>query len=157
MFICKGIVSKLTHTQLKAGEIPMQLSPFHDPQDIAASAGHSWGVDGLIDVGKRTPTGGVARSLHVIIETGDFVEVTVTADIVTNSRADESTTSVHLRLEQVVQLASRDDNLVCFHFALESCCLYFQAGSDSENAEIVEEEVVVTRGIEFASDETTAQ
>lgn len=70
-------------------------------------------MDGLVDVGKRNPDGTVSRSLHVIIESGDFVEVTVTADIMTHvSKGSEMKAAIHLRLEQIVQLAPKGQDLV---------------------------------------------
>ena len=64
-----------------------------------------WLVTDKVQVGRRTNEGRLVRCSPLMIQKGDFVDISVVADIATFCSSGEQGGKVHFSLEQVIQLA----------------------------------------------------
>lgn len=77
-----------------------------DPENWYPAVANNWAVNERIEVGRRVPSGDIVNCTHLILSVGDFVDVTVVADI---SYRRNTGVSVHLAPTRVIQLTTAAD------------------------------------------------
>lgn len=82
---------------------PSALTASDDPDGKAKSVENQWRVVHRISVGKVRGDGRVVKCHHLEIMPGDFVDVTVVADIETVGTKN-ATSKVHFEIQRVVRL-----------------------------------------------------
>ena len=92
--------------QVRPNVIAKSIVPRTDlAYDDLKKVNKRWLVTDKVQVGRRTTDGRLVRCSPLMIQKGDFVDISVVADIATFCASGEQGGKVHFSLEQVIQLA----------------------------------------------------
>lgn len=85
-----------------------------DPKSQAKRIRKYWGISHRIDIGRfsKGPGPRITRIPFFSIQTGDFVDITATFDIVNFGGGQERSMKVDLCLQQVIQVKERQTTAV---------------------------------------------
>ena len=83
-----------------------------DPTGAIRRISSRWIVEDRLEIGKQDVDNHLRRCSHMVLQKGDFVDATITADIMTRRSTKGFRAEVQFKLQRIIQLLPRTETKV---------------------------------------------